>query len=505
MLAQSKTPTLTLCAVALSCLACVEPDELDEQLPDGVQTWTEFRDAAATQVDGETIYRVEWDLAVSLEELERRYEDYLALALGDEPRSTVNRHNGAVDIWSPSQAQNLSYCVSNAFGANKGRAVNEMATAAAEWEAAADVNFIYDPSQDGNCTGSNPNVLFAVAPWSGGGACAFFPSGNGCVPRTVVMNYTDFDTNPVWDNLAPNLTTLGVFRHELGHVLGLRHEHTRPDSGTCFEDWNWAATTPYDVNSVMHYQWCNGFTQSDMTLTAADLRSVELLYSAPGPEPVLGPGTRVRLRHGSTGKCAYAQGGDGYTVHNWECWSDPNMVFVLDDAGSGRYRLRHEATNQCLYVEANTQQVRHWTCWADPAMRFDLVPEFGGYRLRHVNSGRTLIGHPNDGERVYTDPDAADEPWQVYLVDVLGPATGSWTRWLDRDDAGGSGDWELLSLFNPADVCTNPSAVLCETTNGNSHWWTGETVSCTLNGLACQNAQQSDGLCEDYRVKFYCP
>ena len=36
----------------------------------------------------------------------------------------------------------------------------------------------------------------------------------------------------------------------------------------------------------------------------------------------------VRLRHKSTGKCLYNYGD---TVHNWVCWSDPNMVFVLDE------------------------------------------------------------------------------------------------------------------------------------------------------------------------------
>ena len=35
---------------------------------------------------------------------------------------------------------------------------------------------------------------------------------------------------------------------------------------------------------------------------------------------------------------------------------------------------------------------------------------------------------------------------------------------------------------------------------------TGETVTCLAhNGLVCQNAQQSDGYCQDYRVRFLCP
>jgi hypothetical protein len=249
-------------------------------------SWEEFRRNATRVVDGRELYIVEWDQAVTQEELRQRYEAYVAAASGhwEEPVGSseqpliVNRVGTSDDIWAASRRFNLRYCISNNFGANKARAVAEMAGAAAAWESVADVDFIYDSTQDGNCANTNPAVTFAVQPWTGGGACAFFPSGGGCVARTVVMDFNDLDTNPFYDTNSPNVTTATVFIHELGHVLGFRHEHTRPESGRCFEDSNWRALTPYDRSSTMHYPWCNGQLTSTLNITPTDAQGAAQLY-----------------------------------------------------------------------------------------------------------------------------------------------------------------------------------------------------------------------------------
>jgi hypothetical protein len=255
-------------------------------------TWEEFEISARRQVGERTIYVVEWDQAVSSREELRAYYDrnwgpdgtprLAGTHEGGDTTTTepliVNQVGGVDDVWTEQQTRNMTYCVSTSFGASFNRAVTEMQDATSAWMAYVDARFSYDSSQDSNCVGTNTNVTFAVAPWTSGGACAFFPSGAACVPRTLVIDFNDFDTNPSWPILAPNLTTTGVFRHELGHILGFRHEHTRPESGTCFEDSSWRALTDYDAESVMHYQWCNGVLLSDLSLTTSDVAGAIRLH-----------------------------------------------------------------------------------------------------------------------------------------------------------------------------------------------------------------------------------
>jgi hypothetical protein len=85
------------------------------------------------------------------------------------------------------------------------------------------------------------------------------------------MNYSSFPIDAA--------TSQGVFRHELGHVLGLRHEHIRAPGTWCTEDTSWRAVTAYDSNSVMHYPWCPGATNvGDLFITASDAAGVKALY-----------------------------------------------------------------------------------------------------------------------------------------------------------------------------------------------------------------------------------
>lgn len=255
-------------ALALVVVGCAGPAE--------VPSFEELRDETRRSFEGESYHLVSGDIAVSEQELRAMYDHMISGISTREQHSIVNRVSNRDDKWSATQAQNLTYCVSSEFGSNKARVISELASATAAWEGAARVNFVYNSAQDSRCTGSNRNVTFAVRPWTSSGACAFFPSGGGCVRRTLVMNLASFPTPDV-----PNVTSLGVFRHELGHILGLRHEHTRPESGTCFEDTSWRALTPYDSNSVMHYPWCNGNLQSSLAITASDAAGVAALYGAP--------------------------------------------------------------------------------------------------------------------------------------------------------------------------------------------------------------------------------
>jgi hypothetical protein len=87
-------------------------------------------------------------------------------------------------------------------------------------------------------------------------------------------------------------------------------------------------------------------------------------------------------------------------------------------------------------------------------------------------------------------------------------AQGDWTQWFDRDNPSGSGDWETLSDFLqqlPGEVCSVPTGVECRETNGNGLNVSQETVTCsTQSGFICQNSNQPDGVCNDYKVRFLC-
>ncbi len=251
-------------------------------------TWEEFLsvvyqepDTGVFIADGDTTFTSEKALREFYEQNVKNGQLILHTAGGTDAK------------WSDTQKKNITYCVSTTFGTNYTAAVNAMAAAAGAWEQAGNVDFVYVSAQDGNCTASNNNVVFDVRPVNSGGqylARAFFPNDTRA-NRNVLIDTSSFGNNSPW-------TLTGILRHELGHTLGFRHEHTRPESGTCFEDSNWRALTTYDAASVMHYPHCNGSQEGDLVLTAKDIQGVQALYGAPGtnppPPPVGTPATSIR-------------------------------------------------------------------------------------------------------------------------------------------------------------------------------------------------------------------
>lgn len=244
-------------------------------------TWSEFQELVYQEPDT-GIYVVNGDEIIETEQELRAFYDRLTAAEGVagpdgrvasvQERLIVNRVGGKDDAWSPAAAQNLTYCISqSSFGSRYSAVVSAMTSAAGAWEGAAKVNFVHAVANDGNCT-KNTAVTFNVRQVSGGQylARAFFPSSSRR-SREVLIDSTSFGSISPW-SLA------GVLRHELGHTIGFRHEHTRPEAGTCFEDNNWRALTPYDSGSVMHYPQCNGTNGGDLSLTNSDKQGAAALY-----------------------------------------------------------------------------------------------------------------------------------------------------------------------------------------------------------------------------------
>ena len=122
---------------------------------------------------------------------------------------------------------------------------------------------------------ATPATTAWCSPWSRSSttqyiARAFFPS----TPKRSRNVLVD---DSIWT--SGSWTPTNILGHELGHTLGFRHEHTRPESGTCFEDNNWRPLTPYDSASIMHYPQCNG-SSDDLSFTSTDGNGVRALYGS---------------------------------------------------------------------------------------------------------------------------------------------------------------------------------------------------------------------------------
>ncbi|NVI98542.1 matrixin family metalloprotease [Myxococcus sp. AM009] len=235
-------------------------------------SFEEFR-ASAYQEPESGGFVVDGDIFLPTESELREFYEQSVSGLGTQRGALAVYYSGGQDIkWSASQALNLTYCVSTKFGGNYTRVVNAMKSAAAEWEAASNVKFVHVSAQDSNCTNRNNNVVFDVnqTKTSQYLARAFFPN-SARRSANVLISTTSFQNISPW-------TLEGVIRHELGHVLGFRHEHTRLTTTGCYEDSAWRALTPYDASSVMHYPQCNGTQTGDLVLTSNDRSGARALY-----------------------------------------------------------------------------------------------------------------------------------------------------------------------------------------------------------------------------------
>lgn len=252
-----------------------------------VDDWTSY--LMNHVVEAEDGYIVEGDVTVGSIEGVRQYfdEQNRRLSLREETAVAGLEYGTTASGLSGfryttfNERYDYTYCVSSAFGANHGVVRDAMNAAALAWEHVARVNFRYVASADGSCTTSNPAVDFPVVV-GGSGCCAtaFFPHLDppGSSGRRIAIRSGAF-TQAFPDSLE------GTLRHELGHVLGMMHEHQRVDAGSnCPFSTGVTNFTSYDPESVMLYRVptnCNGANiPTAMELTPRDEQGIRAAIGA---------------------------------------------------------------------------------------------------------------------------------------------------------------------------------------------------------------------------------
>ena len=195
--------------------------------------------------------------------------------------------------WNETAKQKLTFCVSNNFAdaTEKQRVIRALGEAAAGWESAADVDFVYAPQYDATCTSSNNNVLFNVRPAAdseypglckpGDVAVAFLPDAGRSGRELIVCTH---DGNNA--HIDGNFGLRATMRHELGHVLGFLHEFIVDEvSDNCDDDGGHyrvvsgdASTGGADRYFVMTYPGCGPGVVDAEFYTEHDMEGLASVY-----------------------------------------------------------------------------------------------------------------------------------------------------------------------------------------------------------------------------------
>lgn len=241
-------------------------------------TYEQFRAQAQSFASGEPDgYIIESHIKVYSEESLHTYYDAIY-------QSPVKKSVGwtiSGSLGKRSTPTNISYCFSNGWGAPigsvtapaKSTIVDQVALGAKHWRGVTKVVFQYRSDLDGaSCTTANIAngtlpVSFVVKPYDS--SC----TASGAFPWMAASDQ------------ALSIPSCGLpgylADHELGHILGLRHEmeHSQNDCGSSVAAQD-TDLTSYDRNSVMFYSNCTG-DASSRAISSLDGVGVRKLYGAP--------------------------------------------------------------------------------------------------------------------------------------------------------------------------------------------------------------------------------
>ncbi len=225
-------------------------------------------------IDNTTRYIVEGDLLLDEDELKIQFN---RVNKPNQSRKLMIITNNGIPV-RIENPRNIRYAIiKRSFSQNEyGNICKYFEDAASAWGKVCNVNFVHVTELDEQLRPSdNPEeVTFVVRKigYSSDGmlASAFFPT-DPKDQRKVFVTPGFFTTS---------FDKTGVLRHEIGHILGFRHEHIRsgapamcPGESTDFTQ----DLTEYDPRSVMHY-FCGGAGTIDLNITKTDSIGASRIY-----------------------------------------------------------------------------------------------------------------------------------------------------------------------------------------------------------------------------------
>jgi hypothetical protein len=253
-----KNAIMIACLAGLLAACSVEMNNPEQT----AQTWEKYQAEFVKPVNGG--YLVEGDILCStMDEVKQCYD-----GSGADGRSTVYNINGTRIVWTESQKKNITYRISD-FGVNTQLVRNFMNRSTEAWERYADIDYIE--------LGLNAPVqqVFTVRPataweelvYGGVVAYSFFP--NYATKELVVFS--------VFFKYVDSIQSY-IIKHELGHTLGLRHEHI----------WDFPGMEPptdaellnvVDSSSIMYYNYLPTYC-GNQDISPLDINGVRILYGA---------------------------------------------------------------------------------------------------------------------------------------------------------------------------------------------------------------------------------